>query len=153
VVDLSTLWAGPLASHLMQLGGARVVKVESTSRPDGARRGPARFFDLLHAGKESVALDFTSPTGRRALVSLVARADIVLESARPRAMHQLGIDPAALVRARPGLTWISITGYGRRGHAATSATTPRPRRGSRARPVTSRPSTRRSSAPTQSPTR
>jgi crotonobetainyl-CoA:carnitine CoA-transferase CaiB-like acyl-CoA transferase len=118
VLDLSTLWAGPLASHLLQLAGARGVTVESTTRPDGARRGPTQFFDLLHAGKESVALDFTSPTGRRALVSLVARADIVVESARPRAMHQLGIDPAALVRARPGLTWISITGYGRRGHAA-----------------------------------
>jgi crotonobetainyl-CoA:carnitine CoA-transferase CaiB-like acyl-CoA transferase len=118
VVDLSSLWAGPLAAHLLQLAGARVLKVESTTRPDGARRGPATFFDLLHAGKESVALDFTSPTGRRALVGLVARADIVIESARPRAMQQLGIDPAMLVRARPGLTWVSITAYGRRGAAA-----------------------------------
>lgn len=118
VLDLSTLWAGPLASHLLALAGARIVKVESTRRPDGARAGTAAFFDLLHAGKESVALDFTSPTGRRALVGLVARADIVIESARPRAMHQLGIDPAVLVRARPGLTWVSITGYGRRGAAA-----------------------------------
>jgi hypothetical protein len=118
VVDLSSLWAGPLAAHLLQLAGARVIKVESTTRPDGARRGPADFFDLLHASKESVALDFTSPTGRRALVALVARADIVIESARPRAMQQLGIDPAILVRARPGLTWISITGYGRRGAPA-----------------------------------
>jgi hypothetical protein len=67
VVDLSSLWAGPLATHLLHLAGARVVKVESTRRPDGGRRGPAAFFDLLHAGKESVALDFTSPTGRHAL--------------------------------------------------------------------------------------
>jgi CoA-transferase family III len=118
VVDLSTLWAGPLASHLLQLAGARVVKVESPSRPDGTRRGPAAFFDLLHAGKESVALDFANPLGRKALVALVARADIVIESARPRALNQLGIDPAVLVRARPGLTWISITGYGRRGAAS-----------------------------------
>src|SRR6185295_19366581 len=33
------------------------------------------------------------------------------------AMHGLGIDPAALVRARPGLTWISITAHGRSGRA------------------------------------
>ncbi len=97
--------------------GARVLKVESTRRPDGARGGPAAFFDLLHAGKASVALDFASPSGRRALVALVARADVVIESARPRAMQQLGIDPAALVRARAGLTWISVTGYGRSGAA------------------------------------
>ena len=117
VVDLSSLWAGPLASHLLARAGARVVKVESVRRPDGARRGPAAFFDLLHAGKESVALDFTTAAGRTALRRLVARADIVIESARPRAASQLGIDPAALVRARPGLTWISVTGYGRTGSA------------------------------------
>ncbi|MCC6764075.1 MAG: CoA transferase [Deltaproteobacteria bacterium] len=118
VLDLSSLWAGPLAAALLARAGARVVKIESTRRPDGVRGGPAAFFDLLHADKESVALDFATATGRRALVALVARADVVIESARPRAMHQLGIDPAALVRARPGLTWISITGYGRGGAAA-----------------------------------
>lgn len=117
VLDLSTLWAGPLAGRLLALAGARVVKLESATRPDGTRRGPAAFFDLLHAGKESVALDFADARDRRALVSLVARADVVIESARPRAMHQLGIDPAALVRARPGLTWVSITAYGRGGRA------------------------------------
>lgn len=117
VLDLSALWAGPLASHLLQLAGARVIKVESVRRPDGARRGPAAFFDLLHAGKESVALDFATAGGRAALHRLIALADIVIESARPRAAHQLGIDPAALVRARPGLTWISITAYGRSGRA------------------------------------
>ncbi len=117
VLDLSALWAGPLAGSLLQLAGARVVKVESIRRPDGARRGPAAFFDLLHAGKESVALDFATVAGRAALHRLIARADIVIESARPRAAHQLGIDPAALVRARPGLTWISITAYGRSGRA------------------------------------
>ena len=58
VVDLSSLWAGPLCGHLLTVAGARTVKVESTGRPDGARRGPAPFYDLLHAGQESVALDF-----------------------------------------------------------------------------------------------
>lgn len=117
VVDLSALWAGPLAGDLLARAGARVVKVESSRRPDGARSGPAAFFDLLNGGKESVALDFAAAAGRSALMALLARADIVIESSRPRAMHQLGIDPAALVRTRPGLTWISITAYGRRGAA------------------------------------
>jgi crotonobetainyl-CoA:carnitine CoA-transferase CaiB-like acyl-CoA transferase len=113
VIDLSSLWAGPLCGQLLGLAGAEVIKVESTSRPDGARRGPARFFDLLNAGKASVALDFGSPDGRRALAALLASADIVIEASRPRALEQLGIDAAACVRARPGTTWISLTGYGR----------------------------------------
>lgn len=113
VVDLSSLWAGPLCTQLLQCCGADVVKVESTRRPDGARLGPAAFFDLLHAGKRSVALDFASPVGRRQLQALIAQADIVIEASRPRALQQLGIDAEALVAQRPGLTWISLTGYGR----------------------------------------
>ncbi len=118
VVDLSALWAGPLCTHLLQLAGARVVKVESTRRPDGARFGPAAFLDLLNAGKQSVALDFASPGGRARLRRLLERADIVVESARPRALAQLGIEAEELLRSVPGLTWVSITGYGRRAPGA-----------------------------------
>lgn len=113
VVDLSALWAGPLCTHLLGLAGARVVKVESCARPDGARQGPAAFYDLLNAGKASVALDLGAAAGRRQLRGLLERADVVVESARPRALAQLGICAEALVAARPGLTWVSITGYGR----------------------------------------
>ena len=113
VVDLSAMWAGPLCARLLGRAGHRVVKVESTRRPDGARGGHPRFFDWLHHGHPSVALDFGSPSGRTALAQLVARADVVIESSRPRAVAQLGIDAEAVVARRPGTTWVSITGYGR----------------------------------------
>ena len=114
VIDLSSLWAGPLCAQLLAGCGARVIKVESTARPDGARRGPARFYDLLNVGKESVALDFRDPADRKRLHALLAQADIVIESARPRALEQLGIHAAQLLVARPGMVWLGITGYGRR---------------------------------------
>jgi crotonobetainyl-CoA:carnitine CoA-transferase CaiB-like acyl-CoA transferase len=114
VVDLSSLWAGPLCAQLLLLAGARVLKVESATRPDGARFGPAAFFALLNAGKESVALDFATQAGRAALQRLLERADVVIESARPRALRQLGVDAEALVATRPGLSWVALTGYGRR---------------------------------------
>lgn len=113
VVDLSSLWAGPLCGQLLGLAGAELIKVESTRRPDGARLGPAAFYDLLNASKASVALDFRSHEGRRALAGLIASADIVIEASRPRALEQLGIDAERCLRARPGTTWISITGHGR----------------------------------------
>jgi len=113
VVDLSSLWAGPLCAQLLGLAGARVVKLESTARPDGARLGPARFFDLLNAGKASVALDLTKPRGRDRLVRLLERSDVVVEASRPRALRQLGIDAEAMLGETPGLVWVSITGYGR----------------------------------------
>jgi crotonobetainyl-CoA:carnitine CoA-transferase CaiB-like acyl-CoA transferase len=113
VVDLSSLWAGPLCAHLLGLAGARVIKVESTARPDGARRGPSAFFDLLNGGKASVALDISSNDGVRVLRALLERADIVVESSRPRALEQLGVDAGTFVGTAPGRVWVSITGYGR----------------------------------------
>lgn len=111
VVDFSALWAGPLCAHLLGLAGARVVKVETPTRPDGARRGDPRFYALLHHGHESVVLDPADPAGRRALAALVEAADIVIESSRPRALAGFGLDAARAVAG--GVTWISITAAGR----------------------------------------
>ena len=115
-VDLSSLWAGPLAASLLGMAGAEIIKVESVARPDGARRGDAGFFDLLNAGKASVALDFASEAGRAALRRLIARADIVIEGSRPRALAQLGVRAAEEVTR--GAIWVSITAHGRFGTAA-----------------------------------
>jgi crotonobetainyl-CoA:carnitine CoA-transferase CaiB-like acyl-CoA transferase len=114
VLDLSSLWAGPLCGRLLALAGARVVKVESAERPDGARRGPPGFYAALNAGKPSVALALRTPAGVDALRRLIERSDAVIESSRPRALAQLGFDAAAWVAERPGLVWVSLTGYGRR---------------------------------------
>jgi crotonobetainyl-CoA:carnitine CoA-transferase CaiB-like acyl-CoA transferase len=112
VVDLSSMWAGPLCTHLLGRAGMQVVKVESVQRPDGARAHPA-FFAWLHAAQEPVVLDFDDARDRDELRYLLARADVVVESSRPRALRQLGIDACDVVADRPGTTWLSITGYGR----------------------------------------
>lgn len=109
VLDLTALWAGPLATHLLHLLGARVVKVESRHRPDGARRGSPAFFSLLDRGKEHVVLDLPGEVSR--LRQLALSADVVVESSRPRALAQLGLDAAEVVAA--GTSWVSITARGR----------------------------------------
>lgn len=111
VVDFSALWAGPLCAHLLGLAGARVLKVETPTRPDGARSGHPGFYRLLHAGHRSVVLDPAEPTGRRAMAALVEAADIVIEASRPRALARFGLDAQSAVAA--GTTWISITAAGR----------------------------------------
>jgi len=117
VVDLSSLWAGPLAGALLAAAGATVVKVESTGRPDGARSGPPAFFDLLNGHKRSVALDLGDPGDVRVLRRLLARADVVVEASRPRALEHLGIDALGLLAAGGPRVWVSITGHGRAGRA------------------------------------
>ncbi len=116
VIDMTSLWAGPLAGSLLVAAGARVIKVEGVNRADGARRGPRQFFDLLNAGKECFAVDFDSRQGRSLLVALIAAADLVLEGSRPRVMDRLGIDPVAVADA--GISWLSINGHGRYGACA-----------------------------------
>ncbi|WP_166139774.1 CoA transferase [Nocardioides ochotonae] len=111
VVDLSSLWAGPLCAHLLGRCGADVVKVESRDRPDGARSGPAGFYDLLHAGHRAISVDFGDEAELGVMRDLVARADLVIESSRPRALARLGLDAEALVAA--GVSWLSITARGR----------------------------------------
>ena len=118
VIDLSAIWAGPLAGHLLWLAGAEVVKVESATRPDLIRRDDPATFDLINQGKASVLVDFASAAEKAALTALIARADVVIESSRVRALRQLGIDAEALVRAVPGLVWLSVTGHGATGEAA-----------------------------------
>ena len=117
VVDLSSLWAGPLCGALLAECGFRVVKVESTRRPDGARGGSPAFFDRMNGHKRSVALDLHTPAGIAALRRLLEHADVVIEASRPRALAQLGIDPLLLVAGGPRV-WVSITGHGYRGESA-----------------------------------
>ena len=112
VVDLSALWAGPLATSCLRRVGATVVKVEDVRRPDGARRGDPAFYDLLNGGKLSVALDLGTAGGRRALASLVDRADIVVTSARARAVEALGLDPEAALAGAGDKVWVAITAHG-----------------------------------------
>ncbi len=113
VVDLSSLWAGPLCARLLADRGAEVVKVESTRRPDGARFGASAFYDRLHAGTRSVAVDLGTDAGRAALRTVIDQADVVIEASRSRALQALGIDAVDVVRRGPCRVWVSITGHGR----------------------------------------
>jgi crotonobetainyl-CoA:carnitine CoA-transferase CaiB-like acyl-CoA transferase len=116
VIDLSALWAGPLAGRLLRLAGAEVIKVESRTRPDAMRDGDPALFARLNEGKADWSIDLRED--RETLIALIRRADIVIEAARPRALAQLGIDADALVRETPGLVWMTITAHGVAGDAA-----------------------------------
>lgn len=109
IVDFSALWAGPLCARLLGLAGAQVVKVESATRPDGARFGTPAFYRWLHDGHDNLVVDFAPG----ALDEIVAEADVVIEASRPRALRRLGLRAEEFLAARPGRVWVGITGYGR----------------------------------------
>jgi len=117
ILDLSTLWAGPLCGAVLAAMGASVTKVESVRRPDPSRDSTPDFFHRLNAAKAELALDFAAPGDRARLRAMMLQADVVITSARPRAFEQLGLAPAALFAERPDLTWVAISGYGWTGEA------------------------------------
>ncbi|MCV7385846.1 CoA transferase [Mycolicibacter longobardus] len=109
VVDLTSLWAGPLCGQLLAQAGATVVKVESPSRPDGTRGGPREFFDWMNGGKLSCALDFDRDAA--VLSQLLGAADVVLEGSRPAALARRELGPFDIA-GRPGRVWLQITAHG-----------------------------------------
>lgn len=111
VIDLSQNLPGPYCTRLLLDQGARVIKVESPTKPDFGRMMP-RFFQQLHGGKESLALDLKSDAGREAIVDLAKQADIFIESFRPGVVKRLGLDYATLKTINPKLIYCSISGYG-----------------------------------------
>jgi crotonobetainyl-CoA:carnitine CoA-transferase CaiB-like acyl-CoA transferase len=108
VVNLGSLWAGPLAARLLGSTGARIVHVESRSRPDPSREASPSFYMQLRSGHEIRVLDFTRPSE---LIELLLSADVVIEASRPRALRALGADADTIMSDCRARTWLRITGY------------------------------------------
>lgn len=121
VLDLTHVIAGPYATYLLALLGARVVRVEPTGG-DTLRHRSGSDADLRAAGmgtgfqaqggeKVSVCLDLKSEEGHRALLDLVAEAHVLVENFRPGVLEGLGLDASTLSARRPNLIHCSLTGY------------------------------------------
>jgi CoA-transferase family III len=124
VLDLTAMWAGPLASWLLAAAGDRVEKVEPTVRLDGMRAldgrgihppgadpasgGASAMFNALNRGKRRLDLDLREPAARRELLDRAAGCDLVLESFSPRVLGNLRIGHEVLAAASPGITVISL---------------------------------------------
>ncbi len=105
--------------------GARVIKIEPP-RGDAARSvGPFRndvrdpnqslYFWAFNTSKEGITLNLEVPEGRELFGTLVAKADMVLESFDPGYLDSLGIGYSALSEQHPALIMMSITGFGQDG--------------------------------------
>ena len=114
IIDCSALLPGPRIGKIMAKRGARVIKVESPSKPDRARTlGP--FYDDLNSLKEIVQIELApNPAGnddRRRFEELVKQADGLIEGFRPETKLKLGLDEASLLRLNPKLCILSLVGY------------------------------------------
>ncbi len=118
VLDLSSLWAGPLCGALLARAGCEVTKLESLGRPDVLRDSAPAMFHDLNAGKTHARLDFTDAGDVARLRDLISGADVVITSARPRAFEQFGMPPREAFARNPRLVWVAVSGYGWMGPGA-----------------------------------
>lgn len=125
VLDVSTLFAGPLAATFLGDFGADVIKVEHPRRPDAARgHGPAKdgvnlWWKTLGRNKKTVTIDLSQPDGARLLLALAADADVLIENFRPGTLERWGLGPEELHAANPSLVIARVTAFGQFGPYST----------------------------------
>jgi len=119
VVDLSQIYNGPYATFLMAMAGAEVIKIEPLVgehlRRRGVVGGAALPFAMLNGNKRDVTLNLKSPRGRELLISMVKRADILVENFAPGVMERLDLGYEFLKTVNPRLIYGQSSGYGRTG--------------------------------------
>ena len=126
VLDLGMVWAGSICGQVLSDFGADVVKVESRSNLDIARRGrpiigteydPNQnpLFHNTARNKRSLALNLKTDEGRDVLRRIVPHADILIENWRPGALPRLGFGYEELRKLRPDIIMISQTLAGQDG--------------------------------------
>lgn len=117
VVEAGRRVQAPLAAQVLNLLGARVVRVEP---PDGdPLRGmppmvgdcSARFI-ALNKGKDVLYADLKSPAGRAAVLDLAREADVFLHNWAPGKAAVFGLDSEQLLAVNPRLVYAYSSGWG-----------------------------------------
>ncbi len=121
IVDLSSFWAGPLASRLLAELGADVVKVEPPGGEGGFQMMPVlpNIYVDANRSKRGIVLDLKTPEDRLRLLDLVAASDVVVENAMAGAWERLGLAEDALRAVNPALVYARAKGFGVAGPLAS----------------------------------
>ncbi len=123
VIEFGNFVAGPFGGQLLADMGADIIKVE----PPGGEPwrhaqpfapGESRVFLPLNRGVRSIELNLKDERARKALAKVVKISDAVISNNRPDTAIALGIDYETLAKINPGIVYVDITAYGRKGPRA-----------------------------------
>ena len=120
VVEFGMAAVVPETCGVLSELGADVIKIESTTHPDVLRLASTGLnknftFNAESRGRESVAIDVTTPRGRELALQLCATADIVAENYRGGVLDRLGLGYDSISAVNPAVLYVSSQGYGRGG--------------------------------------
>ena len=120
VLDVSTVYAAPIAAMLLGDFGADVIKVEhpngDPARTHGwNREGHGLWWKVISRNKRTVTLNLGVPEGQDLLRQLVSETDVLVENFRPGVMERWGLGPDELLALNPRLVMLRVTGFGQTG--------------------------------------
>lgn len=120
VLDLGVIVVGAELGRLFSDYGADVIKIESSSFPDGSRQSPGG--EVITEGaswgmrnKRSLGLNLRSEEGRRIFADLVTASDIILTNFKPGTLASLGFDMETLRSLNPGIILSESSAFGNHG--------------------------------------
>lgn len=124
MIDIATLFAGPMAATLLADYGASVIKVEHPRgdpvRDHGyAKDGVPLWWKTLNRNKRAITLNLSTPEGRELLLRLVEDADVLIENFRPGTLERWNLAPETLMATNPGLVLGRVSGFGQFGPYST----------------------------------
>lgn len=116
VLEFGAIGPAPFCAMLLADMGAEVLRIE---RP-GGKRGASNP-RLLERGKQIIELDLKSPADHSVCLSLLDRADALIEGYRPGVMERLGLGPDVALGRQPKIIYGRMTGWGQSGTLAHAA--------------------------------
>ena len=119
ILEIAGIGPGPFAAMMLADMGAEVVRVDRVQAVRDDATGP--HWDVMLRGRRNIALDLKHADGVETLLSLVERADVVIEGFRPGVMERLGVGPEVCLARNPKLVFGRMTGWGQEGPYASSA--------------------------------
>jgi alpha-methylacyl-CoA racemase len=120
IVEFTGIGPGPMGAMLLADMGAQVLRIDRTE-PSGLGVDRPLRYDLLLRGRPAMPIDLKSAAGKALALSLVERADALIEGFRPGVMERLGLGPEECLARNPRLVYGRVTGWGQEGplsHAA-----------------------------------
>lgn len=121
VLEFEGLGPGPVAGMMLGQLGAEVTLVRRMQRAAVRAQLGGAAPDHIDRGKRGIAIDLKRAEGVELALTLVERADALIEGLRPGVMERLGLGPEICLARNPRLVYGRMTGWGQSGPLAHAA--------------------------------
>lgn len=121
VIEFSGIGPGPFCAMMLADMGAEVIRIERKAGVPGSAFDDMKRLNIVDRGRKPIVLDMKQPGAVEFVLTLVERADALIEGYRPGTMERLGLAPEVCWQRNPKLVYGRMTGWGQSGPLASCA--------------------------------